>query len=170
MVIILLAEGFEEVEALAPFDIMLRADIPVKTASIGTTTVKGAHGIKVEADMLAEDIKEDEIEMLVLPGGMPGTTNLDQSPFTGKFIDATLRNGGHIAAICAAPSILGKRGLLVGKKAICFPGFESSLEGATVCYGTSVVSDDSFTTAKDFRCAYEFGDRLTEIYKKMKGC
>ena len=168
MVIILLANGFEEVEALAPLDIMLRADIPVKTASIGDITVMGAHGIKVVADMLAEDIKEEEIEMLVLPGGMPGTTNLDLSPYTQKFIDATVKNSGHIAAICAAPSILGKRGLLRGKKAICFPGFEDSLEGATVCYGMSVVTDGSFTTAKDFRAAYGFGDELTEIYKTMR--
>lgn len=168
MVIILLADGFEEVEALAPLDIMLRTNIPVKTASIGEALVKGAHGIKVEADMLAGDIIEDEIEMLVLPGGMPGTTNLDQSAFTERFIAAAIKNGGHIAAICAAPSILGKRGLLRGKEAICFPGFESSLDGATICSDRSVVTSGRFTTARDFRAAYSFGDELTEIYLRRK--
>ncbi len=168
MVIILLADGFEEVEALAPLDIMLRANIPVKTASIGEALVNGAHGIKVEADMLAGDIIEDEIEMLVLPGGMPGTTNLDQSAFTERFIAAAIKNGGHIAAICAAPSILGKRGLLRGKEAICFPRFESSLDGATICSDRSVVTSGSFTTARDFRAAYSFGDELTEIYLRRK--
>ena len=169
MVIILLANGFEEIEALAPVDIMLRSNIPVKTVAIGNKMVMGAHGIKVEADMLAEDVCEEEIDMLVLPGGMPGTTNLDESPYSQKFIDATIKNGGHIAAICAAPSILGKRGLLRGKRAISFPGFENTLDGATVCLDMSVVTDGIFTTAKDFRAAYEFGDVLTEIYKNLKG-
>ena len=168
MVIILLADGFEEVEALAPLDIMLRANIPVKTASIGDIMVRGAHGIKVEADMLASDVNEDEIEMLVLPGGMPGTTNLDNSSFTERFIGGAIKNGGHIAAICAAPSILGKRGLLRGKEAICFPGFENYLDGATVCPDMPVVTSGSFTTARDFRAAYSFGDELTEIYLRRK--
>ena len=168
MVIILLADGFEEVEALAPLDIMLRAGIDVKTASIGELMLRGAHGIKVEADMLATDVNEDEIEMLVLPGGMPGTTNLDKSPYTERFIAATCKNGGHIAAICAAPSILGKRGLLRGKEAICFPGFETYLDGATVRPDMPVVTSGSFTTAKDFRAANSFGDELTEIYLRRK--
>ncbi|MBQ9084474.1 MAG: DJ-1/PfpI family protein [Clostridia bacterium] len=169
MVIILLANGFEEVEALAPLDIMHRGGLPVKTVGIGGKTITGAHGITVEADLTPGEVDESKIDMLLLPGGMPGTTNLEQSPVTHSYIDAVMKNGGHLAAICAAPSILGHRGLLRGKSAICFPGFESALEGATICCGSPVVTDGKITTARDFRAAYALGDELTAIYKKMKG-
>ena len=125
MVIVLLANGFEELEALTPVDVLRRHNIDVRTVSITSEKlVTGTHGIQVAADLLANDVPLGDIDMLVLPGGMPGVKNLDASPVTQSFIDATLRNGGHLAAICAAPSIFGKHGMLTNIKATCFPGFE----------------------------------------------
>ena len=164
MVIVLLAEGFEEVEALAPVDIMRREGIDVRTVSIGKRYVTGAHGISVRADMLAKEVSTQEISAVVLPGGMPGSLNLDASPYANEFIAAALNNGGHIAAICAAPLVLGRRGLLRGKRATCFPGFEGELMGANAT-GEAVVTDGNITTARDFRAAVEFGDELARILK-----
>ena len=164
MVIVLLAEGFEEVEALAPVDIMRREGIDVRTVSIGKRYVTGAHGISVRADMLAKEVSTQEISAVVFPGGMPGSLNLDASPYADEFIAAAIMNGGHIAAICAAPLVLGRRGLLRGKRATCFPGFEGELMGATVT-GEAVVTDGNITTARDFRAAVAFGDELARILK-----
>ena len=164
MVIVLLAEGFEEVEALAPVDIMRREGIDVKTVGIAGIEVRGAHGISVRADMTADEVNEAEVSAVVFPGGMPGSLNLDASPYANEFIAAALKNGGHIAAICAAPLVLGRRGLLRGKRATCFPGFEGELMGATVT-GEPVVTDGNITTARDFRAAVEFGDELARIMK-----
>lgn len=164
MVIVLLAEGFEEVEALAPVDIMRREGIDVRTVSIGKRYVTGAHGISVRADMTADEVNEAEVSAVVFPGGMPGSLNLDASPYANEFIAAATMNGGHIAAICAAPLVLGRRGLLRGKRATCFPGFEGELTGATVT-GEPVVTDGNITTARDFRAAVEFGDELARILK-----
>ena len=164
MVIVLLAEGFEEVEALAPVDIMRREGIDVRTVSIGKRHVTGAHGISVRADMLAKEVSTQEISAVVFPGGMPGSLNLDASPYANEFIAAAIMNGCHIAAICAAPLVLGRRGLLRDKRATCFPGFEDELMGATVT-GEPVVTDGNITTARDFRAAVEFGDELARILK-----
>lgn len=164
MVIVLLAEGFEEVEALAPVDIMRREGIDVKTVGIAGIEVRGTHGITVRADMTADEVNEAEISAVVFPGGMPGSLNLDASPYANEFIAAAIMNGGHIAAICAAPLVLGRRGLLRGKRATCFPGFEGELMGATVT-GEAVVTDGNITTARDFRAAAEFGDELARIMK-----
>ena len=165
MVIVLLAEGFEELEALSPVDILRRADVDVKTVGISGKDVLGAHGISVRADLLPEEVDKDEIDAVVFPGGMPGSLNLDASPYADKFIDAALKNNGHIAAICAAPLVLGRRGLLKGRRATCFPGFESELIGA-VATGEAVVTDGNVTTARDFRAAVEFGDELVKILKR----
>lgn len=164
MVIVLLAEGFEEVEALAPVDIMRREGIDVKTVGIAGIEVRGTHGITVRADMTADEVNEAEVSAVVFPGGMPGSLNLDASPYADEFIAAAIMNGGHIAAICAAPLVLGRRGLLRGKRATCFPGFEGELTGATVT-GEPVVTDGNITTARDFRAAVEFGDELARILK-----
>ncbi len=163
MIITLLANGFEELEALTPVDILRRNNADIRTASISDDkNVIGTHGIQVVADLRAEDVPIYEIEMLILPGGMPGVTNLESSPITQKLIEATLANGGHIAAICAAPSILGKRGMLNKTKSTCFPGFEDQLLGA-ILTNKSVVTDGNFTTAKDFTCSAEFSYELLRI-------
>ena len=159
MVYILLAEGFEEAEAIFPLDLLRRAEIDVKTVGIGASKIiTGSHGIPVIADISA-DGATDKIDMLILPGGMPGTTNLDISPDVNLLIDRTIKDGGFIAAICAAPSILGKRGLLKGKEAVCYPGFEKWLHGARISE-KSVVRDDRIITAAGAGVAAQFGFEL----------
>ena len=133
MIIEFLADGFEEIEALTPVDILRRAGCDVKCVSVNKTkTVVGAHGIKVEADITAEEAERLALspEMIILPGGMPGAKNLDESDIVDAFIKKAEKNGSYLAAICASPMILGKRGILSGKRATCFPGFEKYLTGA----------------------------------------
>ncbi|MBQ8351747.1 MAG: DJ-1/PfpI family protein [Clostridia bacterium] len=156
MIYVLLADGFEEIEALAPVDILRRAGKTVKTVGITGAAVCGAHGISVQADILSEEANE-RIDLLILPGGMPGATNLDQSPAVDKLLNKAIEDGAHIGAICAAPFILGKRGLLQGKEAICYPGFEDELLGACVCSDKRVVTSGKFTTAVGMGAACEFG-------------
>ena len=144
MIYVFLADGFEETEAIAPIDILKRFGKEVVTVGIGGGKITGAHGITVIADITDSDvIMTDKVEMIVLPGGMPGTLNLEKSPVA-------------IGAICAAPSIIGKLGLLKGKKATCFPGFEQFLEGAMFT-GDLVNIDDNIVTAKGAGAAVEFG-------------
>ena len=162
MIVTLLANGFEEIEAFTPVDILRRAGLKVVTCGITGSTVIGSHGLKVEADALPEDIDVSNVDMLILPGGMPGATNIDEHPFTSKIIDATLKNRGKIAAICAAPLVLGRRGLLNGKRATCYPGFEGELMGATVT-GEGVVTDGNIITAKGMGVALEFSKELIRL-------
>ena len=164
MVVLLLANGFEELEALTAVDMLRRRDIDIRTVSLTEEKlVTGTHGIQVMADLTANEVPKSEITILVLPGGMPGVKNLDSSSTTHDFIDATLKNSGHLAAICAAPSIFGKHGMLTNIKATCFPGFESELLNAVVV-DERVVTDGIFTTAKDFTCSMEFANELIRIY------
>ena len=164
MVYMLLANGFEEVEAMAPLDILRRAGVEVRTVSIEPTErVEGAHGITVLADMLPAEANES-IDLLILPGGMPGSSRLDASSVTDHMIERACRDGGRLAAICAAPMVLGKRGLLRGKRATCYPGFEGYLEGATVdpC---PVVTDGDVTTAIGMGAAIAFGAELVALLR-----
>ncbi len=166
MIIVLLAHGFEELEALTPVDILRRKDIDVRTVSVTDERfITGTHGIQVTADLLASEVPESEIEMLILPGGLPGVNNLDVSAWTHKFVDAVLKNGGHLAAICAAPTIFGRHGMLTNIKATCYPGMEGQLHGAEYI-DAEVVTDGIFTTARDFKCSGAFAERLAEIYSK----
>ena len=156
MVYVFLAEGFEEVEALATVDVLRRCGIQVQTVGVGGTTVTGSHGISVCADL--EDVhatKCDGLEAVVLPGGMPGTLHLEQSEIVQSFIDYAVRHEILLCAICAAPSILGHLGLLAGKKAPCFPGFEEQLTGAQVT-GEPAVQDGKIITGKGAGCVFEF--------------
>ena len=163
MVIVLLANGFEELEAITPVDVLRRNNIDVRTVSITSEKlVTGTHGIQIAADLLASDVPLDQVKMLILPGGMPGVKNLDASLLTQSFIDATLKNGGHLAAICAAPSIFGKHGMLTNIKATCFPGFEAEMHNA-ILTDAEVVTDGIFTTARDYRAATAFADELVKI-------
>lgn len=166
MVIVLLANGFEELEALTPVDVMRRHNIDVRTVSVTREKlVTGTHGIQVMADLLGEEVPLNEISMLILPGGMPGVKNLEIAPLTHALIDAVLHNGGRLAAICAAPSIFGKHGMLTNINATCFPGFESELLNANVL-DERVVTDGIFTTAKDYTCAAEFTEELIGILER----
>jgi 4-methyl-5(b-hydroxyethyl)-thiazole monophosphate biosynthesis len=166
MIAVLLADGFEEIEALTPVDMLRRAGLDVKTVAIGPKIAVGSHGISVICDLEAKDVNENEISMLVLPGGMPGSLNLDASPYTDKFIEMAQKNGGRIAAICAAPYVLGKRGLLENKKATCYPSekFISQLKGATYT-GEKVVTDGKITTSSGMGAALLFGCELLALLK-----
>ena len=161
MILLLLADGFEETEALVPLDLLRRAKRDARTVGITGKTAVGAHGIPVTADLLPREVK-GKIDLLILPGGMPGAKNLDESPDVDRLIEQTLADGGRFAAICAAPMILGHRGLLEGKRAVCFPGFESELRGAVVTK-SRVETDGNVTTAVGMGAAYEFGLELISL-------
>lgn len=169
MVYILLADGFEELEALAPCDMLRRADIETRLVSVSEKLhVRGAHGITVMADITISEMNIRDIEMLVFPGGMPGAANLDVHPRTDLLIRHCLEKNLYLAAICAAPMILGKRGVLSGKKAICFPGFEKYLAGAEIQTGERVVRDGNIVTAVGAGAAVEFGLKLVETIKNKE--
>jgi 4-methyl-5(b-hydroxyethyl)-thiazole monophosphate biosynthesis len=162
MIYLFLANGFEEVEALYPLDLLRRAGLSVTTVGIGSDRIVGAHNIAVQADIpdiLYRDAKPD---MIILPGGMPGTTHLDASPTVEVALRAAASSGAYMAAICAAPMVLGKRGYLQGKRATCFPGFEEFLTGATVT-GEGVVTDGRVITARGMGVAMEFGLTLVSL-------
>ena len=162
MVYMFLANGFEEIEALCPLDLLRRAGIQIKTVGIGSKMICGAHAINVEADMIDSDFCDENPDMIILPGGMPGTLNLDASEMVHTAIDSALKNDAYIAAICAAPSILGKRELLCDKEAICYPGFEEQLKGAKIS-SKRVVRDGKFITAAGMGVALEFGLELVKL-------
>lgn len=162
MIIVLLAEGFEEIEALTPVDMMRRANLDVKTVGVAGKTVTGAHNIKVVADATPDEIDLSKVEMAVFPGGMPGSLNLDASKYTDEVIEAVINNGGRLAAICAAPLVLGRRGLLDGRKATCFPGFEGELRGATVI-DADFVTDGNITTGRGMEYSLPFAKELVRL-------
>ncbi len=157
MVYMFLANGFEEIEALCPLDLMRRASINVKTVSVNKDEfVTGSHGITVKADITADKLCDSAPEMVILPGGLPGTTNLEASATVQKALDDALVSNAYICAICAAPSVLGKRGILKGKEAICYPGFEKYLEGARIS-DKKVVIDGKIITAAGMGVSLDFG-------------
>ncbi len=154
-----LADGFEEVEALTPLDMLIRAGAEIKTVSItDKKEVKGAHGITVTADLTVSEARETP-ELVILPGGMPGALNLRRSSAAADAVLRTYKNGGYVSAICAAPFILGELGLLDGKEAVCYPGFEDKLHGA-VLSSKKVVRDGKIITAAGMGVAVEFGAML----------
>ncbi len=165
MVYVFLANGFEEIEALATIDMMRRAEIPVTTVGIGGKVISGSHDIKVVADITdAEFVYDDGIEMLVLPGGMPGTLELEKSICVTSALDKAFEDNKYIAAICAAPSILGHKGFLRGKKACCYPGFEEQLIQA-VAVTDRVTVDGNIITSRGAGTVYEFAYTLIELLK-----
>lgn len=166
MVYVFLANGFEEMEALAPVDLLRRAGVEVFTVGVGSDMIVSSHNIPVKTDTTVDKIVlKDELEMIVLPGGMPGTLNLEANGVVQSSIDYCVENKKYICAICAAPSILGHKGLLKGRNAICFPGFEEDLCGAIISE-KYVVSDGNFITARGAGVAVDFG---LEIVKALGG-
>lgn len=162
MIYVFLANGFEETEAVAPIDILRRCELDVVTVGIGGNTVKSSHGLTVVTDITEREVVLDgKLECVVLPGGMPGTLNLEKSETVQKAIDYCTANGLYIGAICAAPSILGHKGLLKGKKAVCYTGFEQQLEGAEIA-DEPTVQDGKIITARGAGAAIDFGLKLVE--------
>lgn len=160
---ILLAEGFEEAEALVPADILRRAGGEVLLVSVGGgETVTGAHGIAVKADLSLDRLDRTALNCILLPGGLKGTENLYESFAVRSLVQYAAENGLYVAAICAAPSILGKMGLLEGRRYACYPGFEKEIPGG-IRTGKKVEHDDTFVTAEGMGVSFEFGFRLVEL-------
>lgn len=168
MIYIFLANGFEETEALVPADILRRAQIPTALVGIGNDVITGSHSISVLCDMTdSETVLDGSVDAVFLPGGMPGTVNLEKNETVQKAIDFAAKNNKLICAICAAPSILGHKGLLKGKNAVCFPGFEQELDGAIIS-NDYVCLDSNIITAKGMGSAAEFALRIVEYFKGPK--
>lgn len=156
MVYLFLADGFEEIEALTCVDILRRADIDVETVGVTGKRVNGAHGIVVEADIIISEC--GDADMLILPGGGVGTENLKASEDLSALISNAYEKDAYIAAICAAPTVLGGLGLLSGKKAVCYPGLEQGLTGALssserVCVDGKIITSMGPGTTSDFALA-----------------
>lgn len=166
MIVVCFAEGTEEVEALTVVDLLRRAQLEVVIAGLSGNAISGSKGIRILPDCRIDEIDSSEVEMLVLPGGMPGTTNL----LADKHVDRLLREvylaGRPVAAICAAPLILGQKEYLIDKKAICYPGFEDQLLGAEIQTNAKVIVDGNVITSKGLGTAIDFSLALIE---KIKG-
>jgi 4-methyl-5(b-hydroxyethyl)-thiazole monophosphate biosynthesis len=161
-VLVPLAQGFEEIEAITIIDILRRAQINVTTASLGDNPVIGAHNITVAADIDIKKAVSGNFDCIILPGGMPGSTNLKENSSVLSLIKKINSSGGIVSAICAAPIVLGHAGILAGKKAVCFPGFENELSGATISK-EGVVVDGNIVTGKGPGCAIAFSLKLIEL-------
>ena len=160
---IYLAEGFEEIEALTVVDVLRRAGVDIDTVAVSNIKdVKGAHNITVIADKTFDEIDNKAADMLVLPGGMPGTTNLEKHEGLKTLIKEFYQNEKYIAAICAAPSILGKMGLLESSKATCYPSFEKYLKGA-IHSDEPVIRHKNIITSKGPGTAILFALDFVEI-------
>lgn len=160
-VIVFLAEGFEEIEAISIIDVLRRAEISVSTVSVGDKKeVKGAHDVPVIADKLFDEVDFSNYHMLVLPGGMPGAKNLNEHDGVKNQIKE-FEKDKQIGAICAAPMVLGNMGLLKGKRATCFPGFEAELIEAKIT-DDAVTVDGNITTGKGPAFAMQFALQLVE--------
>ena len=162
MVCILLGTGFEEAEALVPADLLRRANIPVCMAGVDGRTVTGAHNITVTADCTLDEVKEDELELVFLPGGLGGVDAIKGSAAAMDLIRRSHAKGVKLAAICAAPTILAELGYLEGKRAVCYPSMLDQLTGALPHDGSSVVTDGSIITGEAAGSAFPFGLRLIE--------
>lgn len=168
MVYCFLAQGFEELEAIAAIDMLKRANIEVKTVGVGSKEISGAHSICIKSDISeSEVLLDDDLEAVVLPGGMPGTVNLENSSIVQNAIDFCNEKGKLICAICAAPSILGHKKLLSGKEAVCYPGFEKELYGCNLS-DDYVAKCGNIITAKGAGVAVDFGLEIVSSLKSAQ--
>lgn len=165
MIYVFLANGFEEIEALAPVDVIRRAGIPVQTVGIGGRVVFGSHNIPVTADIDDKQVRLDEnLQAIVLPGGMPGAQNLEDSAVVQMAIDYCMEKNILVAAICAAPFILAHKGLLKGKKATAFPEYQKEIEKAgAVLSQEFVCCDENIITARGMGVSLEFGLEIVKV-------
>lgn len=164
MVYLFLAEGCEEIEALTPVDILRRAGVEVVTVGVGSKMITSSHGITISADIEeAEIVLGDDVEAVILPGGMPGTLNLDASEAVNKALEYCAESSKVIAAICAAPTVLKNKGLLEGKRATVFPNFVEKLGNSYV--DEDVVVDGNIITARGMGVSLEFSFALLEVLK-----
>ncbi len=163
MVYIILAEGFEMIEALTPCDVLRRAGLDVRLVSLsGKPSVLSTHRVEIGTDMPLSEVDIDQAEMILLPGGMPGAENLYACELLRALVLEQARRNKPLAAICAAPLVLGRLGLLKGKHVTCYPGFEKDLLGA-VCLSQGVVSDGNVVTAKGMGVSLSFSLAACEL-------
>lgn len=163
-IVVPLAEGFEEIEAVTIIDVLRRADMEVIVVSItGNLNINGAHNIKIITDQLFENVNFEKVEMIVLPGGIPGATNLNEHPGLQKQILNFYENKKPLAAICAAPLVFGNLGILKDKTATCYPGFEKQLLGANTT-GKNVELSGNIITGKGAGVAIEFALKIVEMF------
>ena len=156
MVYVFLADGFEEIEALAFTDILRRAEIEVNTVSVNNDGyATGSHGIKVVTDINIDSVDKNSADAIVLPGGMPGTLNLQKNNKVIECVNFAVDSNKLLGAICAAPMILGELGILDGKKVTCYPGFEKHLKGA-ISTGNKAERDGNIITGKGAGATHEF--------------
>jgi len=164
LVYVLLAQGFEEIEALTVVDVLRRAGIDIQIVGVDADMITGSHGITVKADCTIEQVNSEEVEMIVLPGGMPGTKNLENSDKVQELLKNAVVQKKWVAAICAAPMILGNKGYLKDVEAICYPGFEKYLAGAVIKDAPVNVSK-RFITSKGPGTAMKFALKIVSVLK-----
>ncbi len=162
-IIVPLAPGCEEIEAITIIDVLRRANLNVVSAGLTDSLITGSHGIAIKPDTLLHKANPVDYNCIVLPGGMPGSENLKKDDDVIKFIKHIFSKGGYVAAICAAPMVLGAAQILYGKKATCFPGLEGELIGATLI-NEPVVVDGTVITAKGPACAIPFALTLVGLF------
>ncbi len=168
MLYMFLAEGFEETEAIGSLDVVRRAGIDIKTVGVTGKTVCGSHGVEIKADIVLSELSLENMTGIILPGGMPGTLNLQKDERVQAAIAYARENGLLMAAICAAPMILGELGILSGKNAVCYPGFEEHLKGADV-KPDPCVTDGNVITAKGAGASMLFGAAVVNYFKSGEG-
>jgi len=162
-VCVFLAEGFEEIEALTVVDLLRRASIYVDTISISDEyNIQGSHGITVQTEDLFDEVNFAEFDMIVLPGGMPGTSNLGMHSGVRRIVKDFAESGKGVAAICAAPTLLGDLGLLKGRRVTCFPSMEKKITGA-ILTGAPVMDDDNIITGQGAGAAVDFALKLIAV-------
>lgn len=163
MVYILLAPGFEEMEALVPADLLRRAGVQVALVSLDGALVPGGHNIVVKADMQLDQVSIDDMELLMLPGGGVGVANLGGDPRVERLVKQAREHSKKLAAICAAPSLLSKWGLLAGKKAVCYPTWADKISDANFLPGEKLAVDGAIVTGQAAGASFAFGLKLVEI-------
>ena len=165
MVYILLGTGFEETEAIAPLDLLRRADIPVMTVGLNGKTIYGGHGIGVEADITIGQMDLTQMDMIVLPGGLGGVASIRSCPEAMEAVRFAWNNGRFVAAICAGPTVLADLGITDGKNATCYPGCEDGMGNAIMAKDAPCIRDEKLITGTSAGCAIPFGLMLIEALK-----
>ena len=165
MVYILLGTGFEEVEAIAPLDLLRRAGIPALSVGVNGKQIRGSHGITVEADIELAEMDLTDLDMIVLPGGLGGVASARASEPALQALRFAWENGKYVAAICAGPTVLADLGITDGKNAVCYPGCESGMGSAKIA-ATACIQDGKLITAASAGCAVTFG---LQLIKALKG-
>ncbi len=164
-VAVTLANGFEEIEAIVPVDLLKRAGIDVQLLYVETQIVTGAHGLKIEADQSVGDSDSASYDGVICPGGLPGAQTLMDSPDVLKLVKQVYQQGGLVAAICAAPRVLFSAGVLAGKKVTCYPGTEELFDQSVTVCDKPLIVDNRVITAKGAGVAFEFGYKILKLLK-----